>query len=123
MKHRNAMTDEQMDALIAEKVMGWRDAITENCSGVPFKMWIGDAVDQREQCDWHPSIDLNHAFEALEKWLMCNQHSYCMSRSPRRDTLLHEVTLYGGLITPHIFHESPATAICMALIEACGVEA
>jgi len=136
------MTNEQMDALIAEKVMGmckhdyevqWKvqdcfrivsHGICRKCAE-RLEVPLGHCNDEYHA--WHPSTDLNHAFEALEKWLNDNPrmefHSF--THSDVRP-IMYEASLFCGesmVDFAEVDNESLATAICLALLQAVGVEA
>lgn len=45
------LTNEEIDRLIAERVMGWK----KNAAG----WWIAEIGEPHHECDWHPSTDHN----------------------------------------------------------------
>ena len=108
-----------IDAAIAVEVMGW---------DYPDR-WGHWYVDGKptEPHAFTPSTDLNHAFEALEKWLNDNPrmefHSF--THSDVRP-IMYEASLFCGesmVDFAEVDNESLATAICLALLQAVGVEA
>lgn len=60
------MTDEELDTLVAEKVMGWtrREYIRLECWGLGAP--VEDLV-RRLVSTWHPSTDIQDAWDAVEK--------------------------------------------------------
>ncbi len=51
----------EMDALVAEKVMGWNLSLSKD-------IWCKDGECLRDTDDWSPSIDIAAAWELVEKF-------------------------------------------------------
>lgn len=107
------LTNEQIDRLVAERVMHWQLADTGN-------MWIiVDELDENDETwmykksDYHPSCDINQAFEAIEKNKCCLDIMFYPLTEKNRWFVANSGTVY-----KYVYTDTPARAICIALIEA-----
>lgn len=78
------MTDQtpslrEIDAAIAEKVMGWRLEDIKDSIGLPFFVWDTGL----SQDEWRPTTDIAQAFQVLEH-LRAKGHSYFIRGFPSR---------------------------------------
>lgn len=130
------MTPQEIDAAVAEKVMGWKSWASPCVKhGEPDDCWLtGDEsspIERKSRDDkpfgfgWSPSTDMNHAVEAVD-------HRFGTSCSFQLDNGLKEVNgvLVGGwtcrIEAPGESGEAtagtPEIAICLAALRAVGVE-
>ena len=121
------MTKQELENLIAEKVMGWEICRTEYTKE---EAWHSDhrfiGVNTKYECavqDWQPLTDLNQCFEALIKWKSEDARrcygisepcevglACCVLNEFHADTSIH----LKGCST----NKSLNAAICLALAEA-----
>ena len=102
----------EMDALIAEKVMGWVVRFS-NLSDAPAYFDEQDIL-QRLVDDWNPKINIFQAKKCLETILHRHGHGVTMSKHFAN----WDVTLIRKGQAWHGEDRELATAICKAIVEA-----
>jgi len=111
-------TKEQLNALVAEKVMGWYHAEiipfwNDDCGKTPYQ----DSVRYLHSNYWNPADDLNHAFAALEKV------GYSVKIGWYGPVGYHVEIEYNSPCRYYRYGElSLAIAICCVVLKAVGVE-
>jgi len=120
------MTDRELDALVAEKVMGWKlKHVNDPVMAVIFANWVDENdVGIITPDEWKPSTDISAAWQVVEK-----MHALLFSR--RREFLryLQEAVTSDEMVTkgqyiawPDVFWFITPRAICLAALKAMGVD-
>lgn len=111
------MTDEQINTLIAERIMGW----TLSRGGVPY--WMDESKTLKmvmEAAYWYPMVRMEHAWMAVEK--MVEQGFYVTVEAPRWGKGWR-VLIYSRDVNPRLSEADTASAaICLAVLKFMGVE-
>jgi hypothetical protein len=115
------IADRELDALVAEKVMGWHEAQT-TFNGLWWCVEGDGSYFGRRQArvsEWHPSTNIADAWQVVEKM-----------RADAWDVLIDGTddgscdwwTVRFGGCMPAVQSTSIAKAICLAALKAKGVE-
>lgn len=108
----------RLDSLIAEKVMLW---VTDPPLLASGWWWIlrsdGDHEAVIQVPDYHPHRDANQAIEAAEKMGLLQKHA--LWQMPDGNYVVGHKGKHagGGMAAQHA-----ATALCLAIARACGLE-
>ena len=114
------MTDRELDALVAEKVMGWK----EEFDGLNMRWtldgerWAGDSGYVN---GWSPSTRISHAWQVVEKMLPAIGHIY-PAVDLETGELLHwcAVVETGDTSRQGVTADTAPRAICLAALKAVG---
>lgn len=121
----------ELDALVAEKVMGWRHWESSYAVG-PKPHWITPDGDSR--VEWSPSTDIAAAWEVVDKlgsgamWMQRMSHTGLTSDSTEPE-LVEYTKAHGrhpnwrvkfGKKGKWAFSDSSPHAICLAALKAIG---
>lgn len=132
----------ELDALIAEKVMGWHKGLCGECKNRPWlandylcsywhdqngkdtqnpinDIWTGGMSDNLEAKAWSPSTDIKAAWEVVEKML---ENKYFREGFDLTVTEPPGWTCNFGDDNTRSYAETAPHAICVAAIKAKGFE-
>jgi hypothetical protein len=119
------MTNRELDALVAEKVMGWTWHDTMLCW---YPSTPGATLnDTRSKQDWQPSTDISAAWEVVEKSTsFCEVSRWIDEATGKIEyvcgiTIGHKPDPSGDQPSVAIADTAPR-AICLAALKAVGVE-
>lgn len=126
------MTDLELDALVAEKVMGWTLADrVESGWGHGPPVWLTGEDPEREDSnptwqDFRPSTSISHAFEVVEKMTTDTKQWFRLEKCSTFTTAVFERSGDGDrdFVAEYTFtgdYETPR-AICIAALLAKEVE-
>ena len=133
------MTDTELDALIAEKVMGWKLLVVQDPSrainfGDHFENWVadnGDGPGMYAPYEWKPSESIDLAMKVVEKMGDWDGFDFMLTHQFKNHIGMRSWSAgfveYNddGSYEWHALGEhstSPARAICLAALKAMGVE-
>ena len=112
----------ELDALVAEKVMGWKvdneHPYTTYYDGIDF---MGSNCED-DQAYWSPSTDIAAAWQVVEK-MRERGYDTCVSNGERPPPNVWEAEIYvypGGLGGGCEKADTAPLAICLAALKACG---
>ena len=109
------LTDSEIDRLVAERVMGFELCPFDSNSYQYYRTVLGATELRFWKVDrYHPTTDLNQAFEAVENSLQYIRLGFC----PLRDT--DKWQLHCNIERP-VHTNNPARTICIALLEASEI--
>ena len=117
------MTKQELEILIAEKVMGWTCMDVIDQCGYSFMNYV-DCNERGIMSpeDWHPLTDKNQCFEALEAWMdsstMIQCKWYDISRVGDEERTCYVNLYHTQTCIVEVEHKSLNAAICLALAEA-----
>jgi hypothetical protein len=117
------MTNEEADAYLAERVMGWRDAQYWDNVGSCVRCWEDSNGIDIDYCDWKPSVSLDDAMQAAEE-VGLNLDGYWFHlewRPGHADSPLWCAYWCAPFLNENKhagFGETPALAVCRAVISA-----
>ena len=122
------MNDRELDALVAEKVMGWERCPKEDCDGCdcpvffygrPLNEWCVN--DPEHRLPWMPSTDIATAWQAVEKMKARPGHfSFRLEQSGTAYHLPEWAATFNNEFIGISAHAP--SAICLAALKAVGVE-
>lgn len=110
---KHPWTDEELDHLVAVKVMGWERKRIRYTGEVAVFIFFCDGKEQCWQDNWHPSTDMNDAmtvageFEVFELEMQCNKKFVA--------SLLPIKSIEDSLLLSYL-DKSPSRAICIAAL-------
>jgi hypothetical protein len=115
----------ELDALIAEQVMGWtKRSIPDEIVG-PEWYWCSEAGPKQLVSSWRPSTEIHWAWMVVER--LRGQH--CCTKLYSDHGYVWECTLIKEFDDPHAGEqplfgqaETAPLAICLAALKAVGVE-
>jgi hypothetical protein len=99
----------ELDALVAERVMGWRPYPTPAYDGYRWPEWWEDPQTGNRRLGWHPSTDIAAAWTVLERLQVLTRERNLWGpslqvRAPisgQRWVVRVANDLYGGMAEPH----------------------
>ena len=124
------MTNRELDALVAEKVMGWRllqwiDEVAEDETWQNDDGWYWDGRGGDYQAyEWEPTTNISDAWLVVEK-LINNDKRDTVEVSIMVDGTGALVNFYreSGDACPQVSADTAPKAICLAALKAVGMEA
>lgn len=118
-----AMTDEQINELVATKIMGWTHEPRDVGRAVFWAGWRDASGGFTKQCDWFPSENWNHAMQAAEAWCQQGNGTRLVDVLLRLDGRYEAeaVIMAGEQVSFVVEDASGPRAICLALLQAAGV--
>jgi hypothetical protein len=132
------MTNQETDALVAEKVMGWQRKTVPTSNHSNADVWVDVAVEIQAYCrDWKPTENVAAAWRVAEKLEALFQCRITVEIRPhwagldqfwtgeKWEDKRYEATISGGNLaydSPNcsfaVYEDSPGLAICQAALKA-----
>jgi len=115
----------EIDRLVAEKVMGWK--VSKGRSGLEWYEANENGKFEfiRSVTDFEPSTDIRDAWQVVEKMREGKIFSLCDAWDENDEPIFYANFQYNDgyhVVNYDAYAETAPLAICLAALEACGIE-